>query len=119
MSLCELYIARTSYHACFGVNERQRIAELLDTLEMGGVASDQLQAVLDSDGGDHGIGRADGLPRAFQLTCDVSGQFRIGFVKWKHFLRGKSRDEGLQLTGRLFLLVALYDLHHGDGSDGV
>jgi len=42
------------------VGEREGIAELLDTLEMSGVARNQLQAVLQGDGRNHRVGRADG-----------------------------------------------------------
>jgi hypothetical protein len=41
------------------VGERERIAELLDALEMGGVAGDQLQAVHQGYRRDDRIGHAD------------------------------------------------------------
>ena len=40
---------------------------LLDTLELGGVARHQLQAVLQGDGGDHRVGQADDLPGAVEV----------------------------------------------------
>jgi hypothetical protein len=41
------------------VAQGEGIAELLDTLEMRGVARHQFQAVLYGNGGDHRIGQAD------------------------------------------------------------
>jgi hypothetical protein len=42
------------------VGESERVGELLDALEMGGVAGDQLQAMLQSDVRDHRVGDTDG-----------------------------------------------------------
>ncbi len=46
---------------------------------MGGVAGDQLQAVLQGDRRDDGIGHADRLADAFQIPRDPARQFGGGF----------------------------------------
>ena len=50
------------------VRRRERIAELLDTLKMGGDTSDQFEAVLDGDSSNHRVGQADALAGAVQIT---------------------------------------------------
>ena len=56
-----------------------------DTFNLGAAdytaVRDSFQAVLDSDGRDHGVGGAYGLAGTLQVACNASGQFRIGFVK--------------------------------------
>ena len=40
---------------------------LLNPLEVGGIARNQFQAIVQGNGGNHRIGRADGLADVFQL----------------------------------------------------
>ena len=101
------------------VDQDERIAEILDALEMGGVAGDELQAVRQGDGGDHRVGQADGLADAFELASDAARQLGGGLVEGDDFFRGDSRQEVLQLPGRLLLLLAADHFHEGDGGDGI
>ena len=84
------------------VDQGERIAELLDALEMGGVAGHQLQAVMQGDGGDHRIGRADGLADAFQLARDAAGQLGGGLVEREDFFGGDGGEEVLQAAELCF-----------------
>jgi len=63
--------------SCAPVGKRQRVAELLDTLKMSSVAGDKFEAVLNGDGGNHGIGGADRLAATLQgagdFACELSG----------------------------------------------
>jgi hypothetical protein len=44
------------------VDQREGVGEILNPLEMGGIAGDQLQSVRQGIGGDHRIGQAVGWP---------------------------------------------------------
>ncbi len=81
------------------VDQRERIAELLDALEMGGVAGDQLQAVMQGDGGDHRVGGADGLADAFQLARDAARQLGGGLVEGEDFFARRWRPGRLEGGG--------------------
>jgi hypothetical protein len=72
------------------------MAELLDSLELGGVAGYQFQTMLQGNGSDHGVGKADRVAGAFKLTRDAAGQFGSGMLKGENFLEGDSSKEGLQ-----------------------
>ena len=55
---------------------------------MGGVAGDQLEAVLDGDGGDHWIGQADAVPGAFQVAGNPPCQFGGSSIEDDDLLQG-------------------------------
>src|SRR5271157_4125474 len=55
------------------VGQGEGIAELLDTLVVGGVAGHKLQAVRQGDSGDHRIAAADGTADAVQIAGDMAG----------------------------------------------
>ena len=75
------------------VGQGQRVAEMLDPLEMGGVARDQLQATRQGDGGNHRIGHADGLADSLQLAGDAASQLGGCLVEGDHFFRGDGCQE--------------------------
>ena len=60
---------------------------------MGRVARDQLQAVVQGDGGDHRVGLADGLPGAVEVAGDAAGQLVGGVLELNHFLLGDGGEE--------------------------
>jgi hypothetical protein len=63
------------------VGQDERIAEMLATLEVGGVARHQLQAVLQGDGDNHRICGADGLAARLQVAFDFARQLACRLVK--------------------------------------
>ena len=69
---------------------RQRVAELLNTLVMGGVARDQLEAVLQGYRRDDRISHADRLADAFEIARDPARQRSGGLIQGKHFLFSNS-----------------------------
>lgn len=98
------------------VVKHQRIAKLLDTLKMGGVARDQFEAVCQRNRRDHGVRQADGAAGMFQFAADGASQFCGGLVERDHFFRGDRGEEGSKLPRSLFLLVSSDDLHQSDGN---
>ena len=66
------------------VRKRERVAELLDTLVMGGVTCHQLQALVDRNSGNHRVGPTDRLADAVKIAGDASGQFSGGRIQWEN-----------------------------------
>jgi hypothetical protein len=54
------------------VDKRERIAELLDTLIVRGVARDEFQAVGDGNGGNHRVATANRATDAIQVASDLT-----------------------------------------------
>jgi hypothetical protein len=71
------------------VGKRERVTELLDTLEMSDVAGGQLEAVSKGDGRNQRVGRADGPSYTLQLTSNAACQLTVSLVEGKHFLGGE------------------------------
>ena len=63
------------------VDQRERIAELLNPLVMAGVARHQLQALIDGDGGDDGVCPPDGLAEAVKITGNAARQLGGGEIE--------------------------------------
>src|SRR5208283_3785562 len=82
-------------------NTLKRVSELSNTLKVWGVSCDQLEAVRQGNGRDHGIGKADGLTRTFQFAADDAGQLGGGLVERDHFLGRNRGEEGLELSRSL------------------
>src|SRR3954447_15918965 len=96
------------------VGESQRIAELLDTLVMGGVARHQFQAVGDGDGGDHRIATADGPTDTFQTAVNLTCQSAIALAKRQDSFAADVGEEFLYAAVALIPLEAGNNLHDGD-----
>jgi hypothetical protein len=73
--------------------QRQAKVKMLDALEMGGIASAHFQSLRESDGGDHRVGYADGLPGAHQFTFDPSRQFCGVLIENQHFFARRGGQE--------------------------
>lgn len=96
------------------VGEGQRIAELLDTPIMGGVARDQFQAVDDSDGGDHRVAPTDRSSDTFQIAVDLARQSAVGRAERQDFLAADVGQEFLDAADALISLEAGNDFHDGN-----
>src|SRR5262245_6614406 len=97
------------------VGQHERIAELLDTLVMGGVARDQFQAVCDGDGGDHRVAATDRSADTFQIAVDLACQSAFGLAERQNFLAADVSKEFLDAADALIPLEAGNDFHDGDG----
>ena len=76
------------------VNQRKRIAELLDTLVMGGVASDKLQAMRQGNGRNHRIGQSDRLAGAFQVAPNATRKLGGGLAEFHDILGADMGEKG-------------------------
>src|SRR5262249_51369400 len=95
------------------VDRDQRVAELLDPLEMRGVGRDQLQAMREGEGGYHRIGQADGTADALQLASDAARQLGGGPIEGNHFFRSDGCREVLVMSEKMS--VSRSDLFKGRG----
>src|SRR6476661_185957 len=95
------------------VHYRQRIAELLDTLVMGGVTRHQFQPLDDGGGGDHRVGPADGLAGAVEVAGDAARQLGGGYVERENLFGSGGRHEGVLPLELLGFLVATNDFKDG------
>ncbi len=101
------------------VEQGERVAELPDPLEMDGIAGDQLQTVIDGNGGNHRVSHADRQARPVEVAGDAARKFGGLLVQGKDFFGGNGNQEPLQPLGALFLLEASHDLHDCDNRKGV
>jgi hypothetical protein len=88
------------------VDQCERIAELLNPLVVGGVARYQLQPLIDSNGGDHGVRPADGLADAVKIAGNAARQLGGGDIQGENLFRGDGHHEGVQTLELLGFLVS-------------
>jgi hypothetical protein len=68
------------------VHKRQGIADLWDSLVMGRVAGDELQAMSDGYSRNHGIRKSNGLTSALQVAPNADGKFGRRLIEFEDFL---------------------------------
>lgn len=101
------------------VYQHERVTKLLDALVMGGIACDQLQAVLQGYGGDHRIGAADRLAGAVEVAGNAASQLGGVLSKSNDLLAGDGGQEALQPPKALLAMEPAHDLHNGDDGNRV
>ena len=101
------------------VNQCQRIAELLDTLEMSCVARHQFEVVFQGNRRNHRVSETDGASEAFQFTRDPARHDGGGLFKWDNFHRRKRGDKGLQAANALLFLKATDDFRDRDCRESI
>lgn len=101
-------------HRLSPIDQFEGIAELLDALEVSGVARHQIEPVSQSDGGDHRIGPTDGLADTVEIPGNTARQFCGGLVKEKDFFGSKGGQVLVQETEALLPLEASNRFHDAD-----
>ena len=96
------------------VGKREGIAELLDTLVMGGIAGDQFQAMRQGNGRNHRVGQSDRLAGAFQVAPNAARKLGRGLAELHDVLGADMGEKGGDFLRPLDLLEALDHLHDGD-----
>jgi hypothetical protein len=84
---------------------------------MARISGHQIQAVYQSNGGDHRIGQADGLADPLQLAGDPAGQLGGIVVEGKNLFLDNGCQEVSQLSVAHIPCETADHFHHGDSGD--
>jgi beta-lactamase family protein len=99
--------------------QRQGVAEIENPLEMLHVARDEHKVVLKGDCGNHRVGPADELSRAFKVAVDTASKLCRLTIEWKNLFGRQCGNQDLDPVRALCFLQAFDDLHHSDCRQGI